>query len=104
MCKYFKVVGFGDTGITVNGGAGGRTIIAIGSAHEGEGDHTISNIKLLRLGYSDDYLTVTDIAESKGFDNLKLSYQKSSNNTIEVTSSYSAKYWIKVLFISNKPF
>ena len=93
-----KIFGIGNTGINVNAGYGGRTIIAICSGHGDSGDATYSAIDLLRLGYSGNHLTVVNIARSSATSTFSVNYSVNNGN---IYISASQIVGVGVFFISN---
>ena len=94
---YIKLCAPGDTGISVNAGEYGRTILAIASLHTDVGDNTSSQVDMLRLGYSGNHLSYENIARSGS--QHSVTYSVSNNNTIVINGELS-----RTLLISNKPF
>ena len=54
------------TSVNVNGGSGGKTILAILSSHSSTGDASSSAILMIRCGYNDNKYAITTIASSYG--------------------------------------
>ena len=71
-----------DTGISVNGGFGGRTLFVIISSHTSSGDATSSGLYLVRCGYSGDYFSSYEISKQGSGGVFTIS--KSSNNTVQI--------------------
>lgn len=92
QCVYKKTIWgnvLTNTGISVNGGAGGRTYLVCWSTHSSTGDSTTSYIGMLRCGYNGNNYSLIEIARSTGStssllvtfsidDNGNLQYQNSN--------------------------
>lgn len=75
-----------DTGLSVNAGYGGQTLLALAADFSTSGDATYSKMSLLRLGYDGGHLQEEVIASCKGsaYSGSAVTYTVSSNNTLVI--------------------
>ena len=88
-----------DTGINVNAGVKGRTLIVIGSGQWDAGNSTGSGVYMVRCGYDVNNYNVTPVIEDNIHHTFKLAFSISSNGNL-VISSVSSTWYVRI--ISNK--
>ena len=101
ICYRFNtVVGDLDTGIGINSGIYGRTMLAICSQQTGPEDTTYSFIRMIRCGYSGNHVTETNIAgeSAPGF---SVAFLASSNGTLIVRQSGNVRVGY-VMILANR--
>ena len=79
-----------DTGISVNQYYFGLTILAIASNHDDDGNRTGSSIDMIRCGYDGGNWEVINIASIYHTYKGRISYTKTSRNTIGIYSNWGA--------------
>ena len=98
--KRLVVNGETGTGIAVNQGNGGLTILVIASMNYGSGDLTGSVIKMIRCVHSGNNITVTDIASNgQGVTQYPLTFSSSEYGQIMAVCADNA-YWYLTLILS----
>lgn len=88
-----------NTGISVNAGNGGETLLALCSGHSGAGNLTTSAIYMLRFGYNGGNLSVIQIARLSGASDAAEFTFAVSDNTLTVAGPHGSNY---IKLISNK--
>lgn len=89
----------GGTGISVNPGFGGRTILAIASGHGDSGDATYSKISMLRCGYDGNFIQETVLSKSAKYETYNISYYQENGQLCVSRQSLGA---CSVLFIMSR--
>ena len=79
-----------DTGISVNGGHTGKTLLVLMTGHTSSGMVTQSSLNLVRCGYNGDNVPVTYVLGG----NMGLTAGKSANNTVTLYSASIPTYQI----------
>lgn len=80
-----------NTGISVNGGDGGRTYLVCWSTHSSTGNNTTSYIGMLRCGYSGNNYSLSEIVKAAGSSSsLLVTFSVDSNGILQYRNSASA--------------
>jgi len=95
----FLDAGTTDTGISVNGAGGGRTILVLGSGSWDTDDRSCSFIWLLRCGYSGNHVTKEVVKEMNMDQAYTINVGVTSDGNLKFTTSHSV---YSVMLIRNK--
>jgi len=88
-----------STGISINAGPGGKTIMAYYSTHSGAGDDTNSTVTMIRCGYDANNFSTTKIASS-GMLTVSPIYTQ-VNGVLHVATETSATAIVRIKFDFN---
>ena len=93
-CFYLSS-GTTDTGISVNSGYFGRTLLVLGSGQWDAGDNTCSFLWLIRCGYSGNHIAKEVIKEINMSTSYPINFGVTSNGTLSFT--VNASYSVAIL-------
>lgn len=88
-----------DTGISVNAGAGGRSILVLGSGSWDDGDSSCSFIWLLRCGYNGNNVTKEVVKEMNMSQSYTINVGVTSDGKLKFTTSHSV---YRVMLLRNR--
>jgi hypothetical protein len=91
-----------STGLSVNGGEGGRTLLAMVSSQNGSGNGTASALYMVRLGYDGNNVSVVRVVGDDGGSGVGSSVYTFSQTSgvLYVAGAISANH--RISFVSNK--